>query len=64
MPKGTIVQSNILDLVINIDLWMSSNAILIYQNPDYKCRVENHCALPSYINTFSTKGMGNESRQV
>jgi hypothetical protein len=64
MPKGMIIQSNTLDLVINIDLWMFFSAILIYQNPDCRFRIENHCALPSYINTSSTKGMGKESRQV
>jgi len=64
LQKGMTIQSNTPDLVINIDLWMSFSSILIRQNPNCKSRVENHCVLPSYINTSSTKAMGNESCSI
>lgn len=54
--KSMTVQSNTRDLVIDVDLQMSSSAILIYQNQDYKSIIENHCVNLYFYFIFFPKG--------
>ncbi len=46
MPKGMIVQSNKPNLVIKVDLWMFSKAILICENPNCRSNVETIMICP------------------
>jgi hypothetical protein len=64
MPKGMIIQLNRLDLMIKAYLRTSFQAILIYQNLDYKSNAKNHCDLPSWVKTSFIRGIKNESQCV
>ncbi len=64
IPKGMTIQSNNLDLVIKANLHISFRTILIYQNPYCKYSAKNHYDFPSWVKTFSTKAIENESQCV
>lgn len=63
-PNGITFHSKSLNLVITTVLQISSSAMLICPNFNWRLKVENHEDFPSCINTSFINGIGKESHLV